>query len=146
MDWLNTTRYALHDKFVSPAFSYQIGLLMLNVMPLQCPSGTRACLTKVNHKENEPDRVTAVIPIAQSNNLDLNYSLSQGLPFFFFLRYIWGVQSAQIQMLQSRKHCRSNCMEPPIPTRQYGSFWTLPYSAIQTRPPNQISSPMMERD
>jgi hypothetical protein len=42
----------------------------------QCPPGTRACLTKVNQKENEPDRITAVIPIAQTSSLDLNSSIS----------------------------------------------------------------------
>ncbi|PPQ67281.1 hypothetical protein CVT25_005865 [Psilocybe cyanescens] len=36
----------------------------------QCPSGTRACLTKVNQKTDDQDRIVAVIPVAQSANLD----------------------------------------------------------------------------
>lgn len=30
----------------------------------QCPEGSQACLTTVNVKEGQPDRVTGVIPIA----------------------------------------------------------------------------------
>ena len=30
----------------------------------QCPEGSRACLTTINVKEGQPDRVTGVIPIA----------------------------------------------------------------------------------
>jgi len=32
----------------------------------QCPSGTRACLTKTNKKEGDSDRVIAAIPVARS--------------------------------------------------------------------------------
>jgi autophagy-related protein 27 len=32
----------------------------------KCPTGTRACLTKTNRKQDETDRITVVIPIAQS--------------------------------------------------------------------------------
>ncbi|KAF4620792.1 hypothetical protein D9613_000704 [Agrocybe pediades] len=35
----------------------------------QCPSGTKACLTKIVTKANTPDLISAVIPIAQSNDL-----------------------------------------------------------------------------
>jgi len=42
----------------------------------QCPSGTRACLTKFNEKSDEPDRIIAVIPLAQSNNLNPISSVS----------------------------------------------------------------------
>ncbi|KAI0682488.1 autophagy-related protein 27 [Cytidiella melzeri] len=34
----------------------------------QCPSGTRACLTKTNLKESESDRITAVIQLARSSS------------------------------------------------------------------------------
>ncbi|KAH8107249.1 autophagy-related protein 27 [Cristinia sonorae] len=34
----------------------------------QCPSGSRACLTKANTKGSEPSRITHVIPIANSSD------------------------------------------------------------------------------
>ncbi|KAH7914113.1 autophagy-related protein 27 [Hygrophoropsis aurantiaca] len=41
----------------------------------QCPSGTRACLRKINRKgEGDSDRVVAVIPVAQSSSLSPSYS------------------------------------------------------------------------
>ncbi|KAF8973249.1 putative autophagy protein Atg27 [Flammula alnicola] len=42
----------------------------------QCPSGTRACLTKTNQKSDQSDRVVAVIPIAQTSKLEPNLSFS----------------------------------------------------------------------
>jgi len=39
----------------------------------QCPSGTRVCLTKINKKDGESDRVVSVIPIAQTSQLDPSY-------------------------------------------------------------------------
>lgn len=40
----------------------------------QCREGTRACLTKMNRKGENSDRVVAVIPLAQSSTLDPKYS------------------------------------------------------------------------
>ncbi|KIY50344.1 hypothetical protein FISHEDRAFT_39344, partial [Fistulina hepatica ATCC 64428] len=40
----------------------------------QCPSGARACLTKVNKKANQDDRIVAVIPVAQTSVLKPSYS------------------------------------------------------------------------
>ncbi|OSX66201.1 hypothetical protein POSPLADRAFT_1132639 [Postia placenta MAD-698-R-SB12] len=40
----------------------------------QCPSGTRACLTKTNRKEGSDDRIVAVIPLASSPLTDVQYS------------------------------------------------------------------------
>ncbi|EMD37846.1 type II membrane protein [Gelatoporia subvermispora B] len=40
----------------------------------QCPSGTRACLTKTLHKGSEPDRIFAAIPLAGSSADGLVYS------------------------------------------------------------------------
>ncbi|KAI0930171.1 hypothetical protein AcV5_006955 [Taiwanofungus camphoratus] len=40
----------------------------------QCPSGTRACLTKTNRKGNDDDRIVAVIPLAKSATEDMDYS------------------------------------------------------------------------
>jgi len=39
----------------------------------QCPPGTRICLTKTNHKEGESDRITGVVPLAQSIALNASY-------------------------------------------------------------------------
>ncbi|KAI0093105.1 autophagy-related protein 27 [Irpex rosettiformis] len=39
----------------------------------QCPSETRACLTKTNLKENESDRITAVIQLARPDLESLKY-------------------------------------------------------------------------
>ncbi|EKM54236.1 uncharacterized protein PHACADRAFT_257941 [Phanerochaete carnosa HHB-10118-sp] len=41
----------------------------------QCPSGTRACLTKTNIKESQPERITAVIPLAKSSMDDVKFNL-----------------------------------------------------------------------
>jgi len=40
----------------------------------QCPSGTWACLTKTNIKQGESDRVVAVVPIAQEQDLRAEYT------------------------------------------------------------------------
>ncbi|KAE9411462.1 hypothetical protein BT96DRAFT_961350 [Gymnopus androsaceus JB14] len=40
----------------------------------QCPSGTRACLTKSNQKQKEDERVVQVIPVAQGDYLDATFS------------------------------------------------------------------------
>lgn len=45
---------------------------ILNV--IQCPSGSRACLTKTNKKGDEKDRIIAVISIAQSSSLNPEHS------------------------------------------------------------------------
>ncbi|PPR07377.1 hypothetical protein CVT26_013693 [Gymnopilus dilepis] len=42
----------------------------------QCPPGTRACLLKINQKENELDRIIAVIPVAQTSTLEPMFSAS----------------------------------------------------------------------
>jgi len=41
----------------------------------QCGSGTWACLSKTNIKQGEPDRVVAVIPIAQESELRAEYTM-----------------------------------------------------------------------
>ncbi|ESK97062.1 autophagy-related protein 27 [Moniliophthora roreri MCA 2997] len=41
----------------------------------QCPPGTRCCLTKTNKKESEQDRITAVVPIAQTSSLNVSSSI-----------------------------------------------------------------------
>lgn len=40
----------------------------------QCSSGTLACLSKVNIKQGEPDRVIAVIPMAHESELQAEYT------------------------------------------------------------------------
>ncbi|KAF8630660.1 hypothetical protein AX15_002808 [Amanita polypyramis BW_CC] len=42
----------------------------------QCSSGTRACLTIINRKEEESDRIVSVIPVAETSKLDPSYSVS----------------------------------------------------------------------
>lgn len=39
----------------------------------QCPLGTRACLTTVNQKDGEADRIVAVVPLAKSDS-EVQYS------------------------------------------------------------------------
>lgn len=51
-------------------FQYHCSLTYSTFNPFKCPSGTRACLTKVNQKTDDQDRIVAVIPVAQSANLD----------------------------------------------------------------------------
>ncbi|KAG9316638.1 autophagy-related protein 27-domain-containing protein [Chiua virens] len=45
---------------------------------VKCPSGTRACLTTINQKADNPERVTAVVPIAVSSSLEAETSTSSG--------------------------------------------------------------------
>ncbi|CCM05364.1 uncharacterized protein FIBRA_07579 [Fibroporia radiculosa] len=40
----------------------------------QCPSGTRACLTKTNRKSDEDDRIMSVIQLATSSASNVQYS------------------------------------------------------------------------
>ncbi|KAF8556390.1 hypothetical protein OG21DRAFT_1506664 [Imleria badia] len=40
----------------------------------QCSSGTRACLTTINRKGDDPDRITAVVRIAVSSSLNVETS------------------------------------------------------------------------
>ncbi|KAF9528460.1 autophagy-related protein 27 [Crepidotus variabilis] len=42
----------------------------------QCSSNTRVCLTKVNQKDKETDRVTAVIPVAESSSVEVEFTVS----------------------------------------------------------------------
>lgn len=42
----------------------------------QCPLGTRACLTTVNQKDGESDRVVSVIPLSTSESVVEYSSLS----------------------------------------------------------------------
>ena len=42
----------------------------------KCPSGTRVCLTQVNIKENEPERVISVVTLAQSSKLNPELTVS----------------------------------------------------------------------
>lgn len=52
----------------------------------QCPSGSRACLTKTNKKEGENDRIVAVIPLATSSSLDPKFqALSEQSGFTILL-------------------------------------------------------------
>jgi len=40
----------------------------------QCPSGTRACLTKTNHKGSQPDRIFAAIPLAGPSSDNMTFA------------------------------------------------------------------------
>ncbi|GJJ06439.1 hypothetical protein Clacol_000631 [Clathrus columnatus] len=44
----------------------------------QCPTGSRACFTKINKKEGENDRIVSVIPIAETSVLKPKYSIING--------------------------------------------------------------------
>ncbi|KAG8816041.1 hypothetical protein FRC17_000491 [Serendipita sp. 399] len=44
----------------------------------QCPSGTRACLTKTNKKQDEQDRIVAVVPLATKASLTPQYEALSG--------------------------------------------------------------------
>ncbi|KIK67390.1 hypothetical protein GYMLUDRAFT_156754 [Collybiopsis luxurians FD-317 M1] len=53
----------------------------------QCPSGTRACLTKVNHKSDMEDRVVAVIPVAKADSSEAKISALSSPPGVSILLY-----------------------------------------------------------
>jgi len=40
----------------------------------QCAAGTRACMTEINKKDNEEDRITAVIPIVRTDTSEPQYN------------------------------------------------------------------------
>ncbi|KAG8753829.1 hypothetical protein FRC14_005701 [Serendipita sp. 396] len=44
----------------------------------QCPTGTRACLTKTNKKNDEKDRIVAVVPLATTASLSPQYEALSG--------------------------------------------------------------------
>ncbi|KAF8513098.1 autophagy-related protein 27 [Hysterangium stoloniferum] len=43
----------------------------------QCPAGTRACLSQINKKEGLDDRIITVVPVAQSSQLNPEYTILQ---------------------------------------------------------------------
>ncbi|KAF9462416.1 autophagy-related protein 27 [Collybia nuda] len=43
----------------------------------QCKTGTRACLSQINKKDDDPERVISVIPIVQSSSINPSYSAGQ---------------------------------------------------------------------
>ncbi|KAJ2928617.1 hypothetical protein H1R20_g8439, partial [Candolleomyces eurysporus] len=53
----------------------------------QCPSGTRVCLTQVNVKENEPERIVSVVPLAQSSKLEPKVTVSPKPPQFLTILF-----------------------------------------------------------
>ncbi|RDB25081.1 Autophagy-related protein 27 [Hypsizygus marmoreus] len=48
----------------------------------QCSSGTRACLTQINVKSDEPDRITSVIPLMRTSRDDLTFKSGLSSPKF----------------------------------------------------------------
>ncbi|EAU91213.2 hypothetical protein CC1G_06848 [Coprinopsis cinerea okayama7 len=46
----------------------------------QCPSGTRACLTQINVKGEDSERIISVIPLAQTEKLRPNLTLNRPSP------------------------------------------------------------------
>lgn len=57
---------------------YQAFIIFLRFY--QCPTGTRACLIQTNQKSDQPDRIVAVIPVAQTSNLK---PISSAIPSTF---------------------------------------------------------------
>ncbi|KAJ2918586.1 hypothetical protein MD484_g1855, partial [Candolleomyces efflorescens] len=53
----------------------------------QCPSGTRVCLTQVNIKDKEPERIISVVPLAQSSKLEAKLTVSPKSPQFLTLLF-----------------------------------------------------------
>ena len=47
----------------------------------KCPSGSRACLTTINKKDGQEDRIVSVIPLATSSALDPKVQALSGMQF-----------------------------------------------------------------
>ncbi|PPQ98629.1 hypothetical protein CVT24_003962 [Panaeolus cyanescens] len=76
---VNRTRESPPTKFIdSVKLDLCADLKLVDSVPKgdQCPSGTRVCLVQSNLKENENERVTAVIPISQTAKLNATYSFN----------------------------------------------------------------------
>jgi hypothetical protein len=51
----------------------------------QCGTGTRVCMTKINKKDNEEDRITAVIPIVRTDTSEPQYNTGLSPKFISLL-------------------------------------------------------------
>ncbi|KDR75873.1 hypothetical protein GALMADRAFT_248610 [Galerina marginata CBS 339.88] len=100
----------------------------------QCPSGTRACLTKTNQKPNEPDRIVGVIPVAQTSTLNpiLSTSLSPKYLSLLFhgAEYPLSVNSTPVQQtLNLTLFCDPQTTSEPKIMAYDGSRLDLEWSA-----------------
>lgn len=95
----------------------------------QCPTGTRACLTKTNKKDSETDRIVAVIPLAQTKILDPKYSASASPTKYLSILLKGPTYSLLPQSLNLTLFCDSEGISEPKFVGYDGSQLDLEWSA-----------------
>ncbi|KAJ4497106.1 autophagy-related protein 27 [Lentinula lateritia] len=80
----------------------------------RCPSDTRVCLTKINQKQEQEDRIVAVIPLGDGLNVNLTKSSSPaGLSITMYGRpYPSGSDNAKDQTFNLKLICDENASDP----------------------------------
>ncbi|KAF9227342.1 hypothetical protein BS17DRAFT_775333 [Gyrodon lividus] len=115
----------------------------------QCPSGTRACLTTINKKGENSDRITTVIPVAQSSSLTPETSAlpsSKGVSVTFHgASYPPSSSNSVSQSLKISLTCAESTSEPHFSSYEDGQVlieWSSPAAcaSTQTPPPKQDES------
>jgi len=113
----------------------------------QCPLGTRACLTMTNHKTDNPDRITTVVPIATSSLLDIKTSpLSSPEGVAIILHggsYPPSSSSSVPQSLKIVLTCAEGTTDPQFSSYENGQVlveWSSPAACRTTGTPKEDES------
>ncbi|KAL0575745.1 type II membrane protein [Marasmius crinis-equi] len=105
----------------------------------QCPAGTRCCLTKLNTKDGENDRIVAVIPVVQTSTLNYSTSLipsAKGVSLVFSgASYPQSAPDSKPQTLNMTLLCTNEASQPQL--KEYdGSLleieWSVPEACGST--------------
>ncbi|KIJ67799.1 hypothetical protein HYDPIDRAFT_107295 [Hydnomerulius pinastri MD-312] len=116
----------------------------------QCPPGTRACLTTTNTKGENSERITAVIPVAQSSSLEPEISaLSSTRGVSIILHgssYPASSSSSISQSLKISLSCAESASDPQFSSYENGQVlvdWSAPVACGSNEtppPPNENDS------
>ncbi|KAJ3762398.1 autophagy-related protein 27 [Lentinula raphanica] len=112
----------------------------------RCPSGSRACFTKINQKQDQDDRVVAVIPLAQDDVLNPSFSKLSSPPGLSIIMhgqsYPAGIDNAVGQSFKVNLICNENASDPKFVSydgSQVEVEWTNP-AACGTEPSDDSNS------
>ncbi|KAJ3724524.1 autophagy-related protein 27 [Lentinula raphanica] len=112
----------------------------------RCPSGSRACFTKINQKQDQDDRVVAVIPVAQDDVLNPSFSKLSSPPGLSIIMhgqsYPVGSDNAVGQSFKVNLICNENASDPKFVSydgSQVEVEWTNP-AACGTEPSDDSSN------
>ncbi|KAH7888677.1 type II membrane protein [Phlebopus sp. FC_14] len=108
----------------------------------QCPSGTKACLTTINKKGENSDRITAVIPVAKSDSTPPDISAlssSNGLSVTLHgTSYPSNPSQSVGQSFRLSLTCAESTSEPQFVSYEDGQVlveWSSPSACASTEPP-----------